>query len=84
MTQESNSKRGLAVSLSAIFVLALVMGTGPGVYLVNPDPADPGALRILLGMPIMYVWAVFWYLVQAAVIVAACLWLWDSGEAAQP
>ena len=43
---------GLAIVLSILFVLALVMGPGPGLYLVNPDPADPTATFAVLGIPI--------------------------------
>ncbi|MCB1234400.1 MAG: hypothetical protein KDM91_04970 [Verrucomicrobiae bacterium] len=57
--------------LFAVFVLALVMGPGPGIWLVNPDPGDPEARRFLFGVPIVYAWAVFWLAVQGVCIVLA-------------
>ena len=75
------SSRTLARVLFAVFAIAVIMGPGPGNLLINPDPADPEAKRLFLGMPVIYVWAVGWYFVQAACIVIAYLKLWkaDSG-----
>lgn len=76
----AGKRKRLAVALGAVFVLALVMGPGPGLYLVNPDPSDAGARFTFLGMPVVYVWAVFWFFVQAAVVVVAYLTVWrDEG-----
>jgi hypothetical protein len=72
------SRRRLGRALFAIFVLALVMGPGPGILLINPDPLDPEARRFLFGMPIVYAWAAFWLTVQAACIVAAWRWIWSA------
>jgi hypothetical protein len=78
MTHNEKSKRQkLSIVLSVIFVFALVMGAGPGIYLVNPDPADPAAtLTIWGGIPVIYAWVTFWYLVEATVTATAyfCLW----------
>jgi len=70
-------RKRLGVALGVVFMLALVMGPGPGIYLVNPDPSDPGARFTLWGMPIIYVWAVFWFFVQAAVVLLAYFLVWD-------
>lgn len=72
-------RRVLGVVLSAVFVLAMVMGCGPGLYLINPDPAEPSATFTVLGMPVVYVWAVFWFGVQAGVVLVAYFMLWDAG-----
>lgn len=74
------SRRRLGRALFATFVLALVMGPGPGVLLVNPDPLDPEARRFFLGMPIVYAWAAFWLAVQAGCVVAAWRWIWRADE----
>lgn len=66
-----------------VFLLAMVMGTGPGIRLVNPDPTDPDALRTLFGVPILYLWGVLWYLVQAGVILIAYFLLWTR-ESSEP
>jgi len=73
-------KRALAVGLTVAFLLATLMGAGPGVYLINPDPADPGSRFLLAGVPIVYAWGLFWYAVQLGVVLVAyfCLWTRDD------
>jgi len=61
-----------------MFILALIMGPGPGIYLVNPDPADAEARRFFLGAPIIYVWAAFWFIIQASAVALSYLFLWDT------
>ena len=61
-----------------MFVLALVMGPGPGIYLINPDPGDPEARRFIFGMPIIYVWASFWFIVQASAVALSYFFLWKT------
>ena len=52
-------KRGkLATVLIVIFLIALVMGPGPGSLLINPHGSEP---MFWFGMPALYVWAVFWF-----------------------
>lgn len=70
------SRKKLGWLLFGLFFLALVMGPGPGIYLVNPDPADPDANRFFLGVPIVYAWAVFWFSVEATVVAVAYFKLW--------
>lgn len=73
VTHNKKSKhRKLSIVLSLIFVSALAMGAGPGIYLVNPDRADPAAtLTIWGGIPVIYAWVTFWYVVEAAVTATA-------------
>ena len=73
---EKGPRRKLAVILSGIFLFAMIMGPGPGVYLVNPDSGDAGVT--FLGAPVLYAWAVFWFMVQAAVIVVAYCTVWKE------
>ncbi len=47
------------------------MGTGPGVWLVN-RPTQ------VLGIPLLYAWAILWYLVEAGVVIAAYFLVWRS------
>ena len=72
MKPESRKRLGLV--LAAVFALSMIMGTGPGVLLVNtPKP--------WLGLPSVCTWGILWYLVQAAVAVVAYLFLWrDSSD----
>lgn len=76
---ETGNKR-LSIVLTLVFILAMVMGPGPGVYLVNPAPDHDGPLPTLLGLPIIYAWAVLWFGVQAAVLVTAYFTVWSRSE----
>ena len=69
------SSRKLAWILSSLFLFALVMGPGPGLYLINDYAAEGGTL---LGMPALYFWAVFWCAVESAVVVAAYKLVWKG------
>ena len=75
----SVSKRRMAWILGTLFAIAIVMGPGPGIYLVNPDPYESVA-RLILGMPVVYVWTAFWFLCQAVVVVLAYRKLWKEDE----
>jgi len=73
------NRKKLAVILGIIFTFALLMGPGPGIYLVNPDPANPNAtFTVLGGVPVIYIWAVGWYTVQAVVAIVAYFFVWDK------
>ena len=63
--------------LSAVFLAALFMGPGPGIWLVSPRPGERSEI---LGMPVVYVWAVFWCGVLAAVVITAHRTLWRDEE----
>ena len=71
-------RRLLGIVLSMIFLLAIVMGAGPGIYLVNPDPADPDASLTFVGMPVVYAWVIFWFLVEAGVVLVAYFTVWNG------
>ncbi len=79
-TPSPERRRFLGRLFFGMFVLALIMGPGPGIYLINPDPADPDAQRFLFGAPIVYVWAACWFFVQAASVVLAYLFVWNSSS----
>ncbi len=76
MNQSSHSlqarkRRRLGVVLSIVFAVALLMGPGPGVMLVNtPEP--------VFGFPVIYVWGLLWYVVEVAVVIAAYLYVWSD------
>ncbi|MFP6738288.1 MAG: DUF3311 domain-containing protein [Planctomycetota bacterium] len=76
--RETGNKR-LSIVLALVFILAMIMGPGPGVYLVNPGPDHEGPAPNLLGLPVVYAWAVLWFGVQATVLVTAYFTVW-SGE----
>ena len=66
--------------LTGLFLLAVFMGAGPGLHLVNPDPCDPQADFITLGLPTIYVWGLLWYAVQFAVILVAYFRFWNDDD----
>ena len=70
-------KTRLSKILTAIFVFAAIMGPGPGLYLINPSPEDT-TTATFLGMPVLFAWAVFWFFVQAGVVLVAYCKLWTK------
>lgn len=74
------SRSRLSPLLTAIFFLAVFMGPGPGIYLVNPSSGPGTDQTTVFGMPILYVWAVFWFFVMAVTVIVAarCVWKFDE------
>ncbi|MBT3346748.1 MAG: hypothetical protein HN712_17725 [Gemmatimonadetes bacterium] len=66
--------------LTLLFVVAVFMGAGPGLHLINPDAADPQAVFVTFGLPTIYVWGLFWYIVQFGVIVVAYRRHWTHDD----
>lgn len=56
-------------------MFALIMGPGPGLYLINGYAKEGGSV---LGIPVLYAWCVFWFLVEAVIVVIASRTLWRS------
>jgi len=81
MTDRSKASHNrLSVILAMVFIFAMIMGPGPGVYLVDPGPDHQGAPVTWLGLPVVYAWAVLWFCVQAAVLVTAYFTVWSSED----
>ncbi len=57
--------------LSVLFVIALLMGAGPGTLLANSP-------RAIWGVPLLYFWCCVWFLVMAAIVVLAYLFVWKK------
>ncbi len=74
----TNNDRKLAKILAVIFVVALVMGPGPGIRLIDPGPDHSGPTPTFLGLPAIYAWGLFWFLVEAAVVITAYRTIWRS------
>ena len=72
-------KTRLSKILASIFLFALIMGPGPGLYLVNPSLDNPSSTTFL-GMPVLFAWASFWFFVQAGVVLVAYRKLWTNGN----
>ena len=66
MSTKSNTLPWL---LGAIFLLAMIMGAGPGTMLANRPAA-------WFGLPQLYVWGVFWCFVEIAVVIVAYVYVW--------
>lgn len=78
MRTKAEGKGRLAIVLAAVFLVAMVMGSGPGLYLVNPDPSDPQARFTVLGLPTIYAWGLLWYGVQLMAVLTAYFKLWTG------
>jgi len=72
------TERSLKHLIIFVFVLALIMGPGPGLRLVNPDASDPSATFTFLGIPTIYAWGLSWYFIQLAAIIVAYKRLWKE------
>jgi hypothetical protein len=80
MTHEPKPTSRLGLWLTVTMVFAMLMGPGPGLYLVNPDVNDPDAVYLIAGIPIVYAWGIFWFFVQVAIIVTAFRTVWREEE----
>ena len=71
-------RKTLSILLAVVFLVAVTMGSGPGIRLINPDPTDPQAVFTILGLPKIYVWGLWWYVVQLGAILIAYFKLWKD------
>ena len=77
---KTTHQRRFGLVLFAVFALAMVWGPGRGLRLINPEPNAARESLLILGVPVVYAWGLFWYGVQAAVVVSACLTIWKPSE----
>lgn len=70
--------RRLAWILSTVFLVALVMGTGPGLLLVNEPVMVP--LGFGLALPALYAWGLLWYAVEVICVVLAYAFVWRDTQ----
>ena len=78
MSEETENKRGAPGKvLAVVFLLALVMGPGPGSMLIDGTAEEP---NILFGVPALYLWLVFWFVVMAGCVVVAAKTLWRDED----
>ena len=61
----------LSATLAIVFALSMVLGTGPGVLLVNRPES-------IAGVPLVYAWGILWYVVQVAVVLIAYFTVWNA------
>ena len=72
-TSERNVRRRRSFWVAASIILALLMGPGPGILLVNS--AEP-----VWGFPAIYLWGLLWYAVELVTVVYAFLFVWDKND----
>ena len=68
---DQQSKRSLFRKLLLLFALTYLLSNGPGLLLVNRP-------LLVLGMPLLYLWALFWGVVQIGIILYAYKRLWKE------
>ena len=66
--------------LTVLFLVAVFMGPGPGLHLINPHITDPQTSLTTLGVPTIYLWGLFWYVIQFGVIVIAYRHHWSHHD----
>ena len=76
------TKRNLGVVLTVAMIVAMLMGPGPGLRLVNPDITEPGADYLVFGLPIIYAWGLLWFVVQVAIVLIAYFTVWKTDDTA--
>ena len=77
-SRKSLARRRLSLWLGAVFALAMIMGPGPGIYLVNPNSADAESVTTVGSVPVLYLWALLWLAVQIVVLLIAYVRLWGN------
>jgi hypothetical protein len=64
-------KKSLFRKLLLLYAVTFLLSNGPGLLLVNKPV-------LVAGMPILYVWALFWGVVQIGIILYAYRRLWKN------
>ena len=75
MASEPKPKSKLGLILTWVFVVALVMGPGPGLVLANRPTT-------IFGIPALYFWGLLWYVVEVSVVVIAFFCVWPKEDLA--
>ncbi|MBT3471093.1 MAG: hypothetical protein HOD72_03300 [Opitutae bacterium] len=65
--------------LTVLFIFATLMGPGPGLYLANNLAAET-SMATVMGIPVIYAWVAFWFMVQAGVIMVASQKIWKAKD----
>lgn len=71
-------RKKLSIYLTIAMVITMLMGPGPGLRLVNPDVNGPAEQFTVVGMPIIYLWGILWFIVQVVIIVTAYVTVWKE------
>jgi hypothetical protein len=69
--------RTFRICLIAVFVTVLVLGPGLGAHLIGGDPDN---VRFLFGVPALYLWLVFCFLIMAGCVLVAARTFWRDSD----
>ncbi|MEM7012574.1 MAG: hypothetical protein AAF585_13950 [Verrucomicrobiota bacterium] len=72
----NSSTKPWAIASGVLFTVAVLMGAGPGIHLINPSESAAKEEFFVMGMPKLYLWAIFWFAMQAAALIIAYLKVW--------
>ncbi|MDE0838638.1 MAG: hypothetical protein OSB41_06235 [Kiritimatiellae bacterium] len=72
-----NPTRPIGKVIAVVFLVALILGPGPGARLFDGTADQP---NFLMGVPVLYVWVVFWFLVMAGCVVVAARTMWKDED----
>ncbi len=72
-----SGRHRIAWGLAGVFLTALIMGPGPGSMLVDGSATAP---NFWFGVPVLYLWLVFWLLVMSGCVVTVARCLWQDEE----
>lgn len=74
----ASKRKKLSVYLTLAMIFTMLMGPGPGLRLVNPDVNGPPEQFAFAGIPVIYLWGIFWFIVQVLIIITAYLTVWNE------
>jgi hypothetical protein len=75
---EENKRKQWSRWLTVAMVVAMIMGPGPGLRLVNPGLNDPIESYFFLGLPVIYAWGILWFVVQLVIVILAYIMVWSA------
>lgn len=67
----NNRRKTIGRWLTVAFVVAILLGPGPGLLLVNKANSR-------FGLPDLYVWGLLWFVVEVAIVVLAYFFVWTD------
>ena len=73
MFDQADRRGKLGWILTVVFAIAMLLGVGPGILLVNQP-------ETWFGLPRLYVWGMFWCAVEIVVVVLAYCFVWTTGD----
>ncbi|MFT5467195.1 MAG: hypothetical protein ACI8UO_002299 [Verrucomicrobiales bacterium] len=72
------STKPWAIFSGVLFLIAVLIGAGPGIHLINPAESAAAEEFFIFGMPKLYAWAILWFVVQATALSIAYVKVWKD------